>query len=529
MASSTETCQYCSHQSEELWNCHECQLLLCERCNQNIHTKIASALNHRVSKLQTGSDEAGILHRQLIFSTHCTQHVENTCFGICGKCTKCLCPECIEKPDDKFVASRKDRLKEIQEKITENMPIVSAQMETLNKFKEMYTAKYDHMKETICNKKEEMKASITEHAKSLIGELDEWWSPTKGSIAMEEQRLTSVENNLKECSSIIQQAIESDDPSRIIQVSEMIDSKIHEKIAALGITQPKPILFSIKMSAKNLTLGSFLKVPQLKIVQELDCAVTSTLHTVDDDLILGYGNWSYKMKYFILAKDKCYYTKNVSLLTETFTTNATKQIMHITSSKDISMRNENGEDKKLFSVPYFYGGSLTAIHHDKKDRILLGYTSRSQEGSRGIMVYNREYQLLFKVEKDKDKQWIFTHPVAVTTNYNGDICVIDQLTQEESKLVVLDKMGELRWEYDGRIEGQAELFYPKRVATSAKGFIFISETKRNIVIMFSQDGDLLTGLDESDGIGEPSGLTVNGKGQLLVGCKGKLHIVEIQE
>lgn len=545
----TTTCPLCDKETEELWYCKECMVKLCGICSQNIHTKIPANQYHNIHKI---NDEATVLsEHEKISDIQCTIHTEKTCFAICNHCIKCLCSECIQKPNEEIYTAKREKLKEIKERIDENLPFFQENIEELFQCRNKYEGKYNEIKEKILNHQDTMKNIITGQANRLIGELDKWWKPTKDTIEQEEKRLRNAENNLKKRKLIVEQALESNNTGKIIQAVDSVDSEIPSKKVKPEITQPNPIHFAKGTSEMSLVFGSLYPNPAIKIVQSQYLEVTDILLSVDENLILGYNKSSQELKHFVLTIDnQCFHAKSFNrkfnlwnrCVIRNIAVNSLKQILCSINIESIDHdvylcleENNQYQCQSLFSIKPLYP---TAIHHDNKDRILVGYASSkdkilSKYSESGIMVYTDNKKKFGEIKLDRQKVKPFTFINDIKTNYNGDICVVDQYTPVEvgktgkiaGRLLVLDKFGKFKWEYTGN----GTSFQPNHVTTSPKGLIFVSDKKGNQVYMLSQNGILLTSLGESDGIIKPSVLTVYKENQLLIGCEGELHIVEIKD
>lgn len=140
-------------------------------------------------------------------------------------------------------------------------------------------------------------------------------------------------------------------------------------------------------------------------------------------------------------------------------------------------------------------------------------------------------------EYDKHKQRLFTFPERITSNENNDILVIDSKSSHEGRVVVLDKVGHIKWIYQGnlQINSGEKLFNPLGIVSTSVGHVIVCDVFIHALHVLSGQGDLLTcTFMEDQGIIYPWSLDIDTSGQLWVGCESgdsktcdaNLHIVK---
>lgn len=99
-------CQFCKENDNVKWNCIECSLLLCDKCNMSIHEKVKIAKQHKIVDIRTTE----ISQKNISFDQiSCNIHRHQLCCVFCFSCDELICPKCL-------LESHKDHiLKEIEE------------------------------------------------------------------------------------------------------------------------------------------------------------------------------------------------------------------------------------------------------------------------------------------------------------------------------------------------------------------------------------------------------------------------------
>ncbi|XP_063399064.1 uncharacterized protein LOC134683683 [Mytilus trossulus] len=86
-------CQLCEDGNKIQWKCNTCDLLMCNKCKDGVHLKIAK--DHRILNIiKIGQQE--VSKDTIIFSeVKCAEHSNQVCCLYCNSCNKLVCPKCI--------------------------------------------------------------------------------------------------------------------------------------------------------------------------------------------------------------------------------------------------------------------------------------------------------------------------------------------------------------------------------------------------------------------------------------------------
>ncbi|XP_052081420.1 uncharacterized protein LOC127719358 [Mytilus californianus] len=84
-------CQLCEGGNKIQWKCITCDLLMCDKCKDGVHLKIAK--DHKILNIiDIGKPDT------IIFSdVKCDDHSQQACCLYCNTCNKFICPKCITK------------------------------------------------------------------------------------------------------------------------------------------------------------------------------------------------------------------------------------------------------------------------------------------------------------------------------------------------------------------------------------------------------------------------------------------------
>ncbi|XP_061179118.1 E3 ubiquitin-protein ligase TRIM71-like [Saccostrea echinata] len=132
-----------------------------------------------------------------------------------------------------------------------------------------------------------------------------------------------------------------------------------------------------------------------------------------------------------------------------------------------------------------------------------------------------------EIHKDEHRNLIFKeglYSLYMTENNNGDICVSDR---NAKIVVVVDKTGRIRFQYDGTAARREKPFSPGRIVTDSLSQIIVTDYNNDCLHILDQNGQLLRCVDNF-GLDKPSGLSVDIAGRLWVGLfdSGEVKVIQ---
>lgn len=89
-------CQLCKVDKRLKWKCLECQLLMCNKCDEKILPKIKTAKNHQVIDIKDIERYAHLNTEADFSNAKCRQHETQVCCLHCSSCEQLVCPKVIK-------------------------------------------------------------------------------------------------------------------------------------------------------------------------------------------------------------------------------------------------------------------------------------------------------------------------------------------------------------------------------------------------------------------------------------------------
>ncbi|XP_052685924.1 tripartite motif-containing protein 2-like [Crassostrea angulata] len=125
--------------------------------------------------------------------------------------------------------------------------------------------------------------------------------------------------------------------------------------------------------------------------------------------------------------------------------------------------------------------------------------------------YNKKGKEIQNIQRDNKGQELYSYPIYITENINGDICTSDLV---KHAVVVVNKSGQHRFSYTG----QGSKFRPWGLCTDLLGHILVCDHHSDTVDLLDQDGQFLCLLlTKQQGITCPYSMCVDDENNLIVG------------
>ncbi|XP_065923187.1 E3 ubiquitin-protein ligase TRIM71-like [Magallana gigas] len=151
--------------------------------------------------------------------------------------------------------------------------------------------------------------------------------------------------------------------------------------------------------------------------------------------------------------------------------------------------------------------SPLSVHSSHINRdILVGMAS----GVAKVTRYNMTGKEIQNIQWDNKGQELYSYPLFITENINGDICTSDSI---KKVVVVLNKFGKHRFSYSG----QTSEFNPRGLCTDLQGHILVCDFQSDTVDLLDQDGQFLCQLlTKQQGLTFPYSVCVDDENNLHV-------------
>ncbi|XP_071123858.1 uncharacterized protein [Mytilus edulis] len=124
-------------------------------------------------------------------------------------------------------------------------------------------------------------------------------------------------------------------------------------------------------------------------------------------------------------------------------------------------------------------------------------------------------------EHDENNQPLFNNPRYITTNCNGNIHVVDKISDDWSgKIVVLEQGGHMINEYTGHSTiNKHGSFKPINIVTTPNDNVVVIDKDTKIMHILNDNGHLISYFNTKNiGIKRPHSLAINTTGELYIGC-----------
>jgi hypothetical protein len=126
----------------------------------------------------------------------------------------------------------------------------------------------------------------------------------------------------------------------------------------------------------------------------------------------------------------------------------------------------------------------TGIHVTNNNDIILGVMEEdtfklTDTSCRKIIVFGENKKEKQSYQYNKHKQRLFTYPFRIT-DVNFDIVVIDRTSEDDGRVVVLGKEGDVKWIFQGhpQINTEDKPFDPKDIVTTSVGNVIVADSNK---------------------------------------------------
>lgn len=166
------------------------------------------------------------------------------------------------------------------------------------------------------------------------------------------------------------------------------------------------------------------------------------------------------------------------------------------------------------------------LYVNEKDEIFVCLVDQygfsvGKSSFRQVTKYAADRERALVIERDNDGKRYFTMPQSVIENINGDICVVDVVDNHESRLMVFDKNGGKKFEYNGQKTTNSPKCDLSSVTHDSKGNIIISDEFFNRIHLLTKNGGFvgLLEIGKTNDIFRPFAIMCDSRDTLWIGCK----------
>ena len=486
----------------------------------------------------------------------CQIHKSKLCFMFCQSCDVLVCSNCISsshkmhdlEPIDQVSMEKIEKLEEIEDQISLNLVRCKSENNDLEKDDCMWDSRSVDAIKKIDARENKMKEEIGKYAQGLRDNIEKNNRKNKQLMSEKAKEIDKTKITLEDQQEKIQTAKKSTKAEIIFaaakehggSVSDLSFTKLRPDLqefvpGELNISESFGILSSVKLSNKSHDT-------ELKVLINYTTDLSDVNRLVLLDKTTAWIS-SYREKIIrkVVIDDRIQTIKEIPVQINDMTLTKSNDILISTFiSSDVKLITQSGQIKPFLSVSPLI---TTGIHVTHNNDILLGVMDDgdtyklTDTSCKKIIVFGENKKEKQSYQYNKCKQRLFTYPFRIT-DVNSDIVVIDSTSNDDGRVVVLGKEGDVKWIYQGHPEINTEdnPFDPWDMVTTSAGNVIISDRDNHTLHVISGEGELLTYNDMSDqGVIFPLSLDIDSWGQLWVGCntyKGKaddakVHIVKL--
>ncbi|XP_052083899.1 uncharacterized protein LOC127721229 [Mytilus californianus] len=503
MAQQLVDCQFCdtsrNRRGGVRWKCLNCDLTLCENCKTGKHSRIKDSNQHRILDIQT----LGTIHtidwiREVdLQKIVCIEHANRKCYHFCKECKKAICPSCIlEHCGHNLIEleiiykDQQQRLKNMHREIEEDLQTLPGIIAMISKEEEEISRNYDDVRQKIEQRESEIKVQATHDAKRLLKDLEDFRKNENTVLSMKQQKVREYEQSLKHQKNEIQETFKSHKAMSILTTIGQIDKKIALENNVHG---PKQKFVFKTPSSHCIDFGSLIKLPELYIkrkyqIEDINVSGIKGKHGNNTIMVFKKNKLGvYFLGNVSFSDSKCIISNEKEISDDVFDLTITKDgiiLFSMDQSSEIKCITKNSEIETFSSIE---SKKVRGIHACDSGNIFVGFSGFHDGEQGGLLVLNEEKTHIKTFELNKNNEHIFSFPNKITTNKNGDICVIDHRFYVRT-VVALNEEGHVQWTYNAH---EMEPFNPYDIVTTSTGYIELAD---NILVEIeSSSMDILIG------------------------------------
>ena len=517
-------CNLCQGRSNVEWKCLSCQLLLCNTCKSNVHSKFKLADTHIIIDVKDIGTSIEDSYTEIEYGK-CNLHKNKETCLYCRDCSRLVCLKCVSETHQQHVLIDTDRIyTEKESQVSNLIELYKQKITSITNINNICQKKYEESKEKIIKRKEDLRTLLEDHSKHLVYELEEKSKNTD---------LGSKLDNLSETLDLLKVCQQSKRVDLLLETTKTIqDTDLQENLAAriprfvMGRPLPRKIIKEF---------GSFQEENVLDHNEKMEILLKST-HSTTLKIIKRIEEISDK---------KCYVIDDSSLYCVELKKEEKFHIQKVVDIKafDISLLKSGDiliamktEGKIMILKPSLkmklfhscVGFLPRGIHISNDDKVIFGVREDGNlEFLRGgqirILDMNGKEENVF--EYDKDGQRIVSLPMKIKTSSDDDMFIIDRISKLEGRIVFLTKSGNVSWVYKGDKTAKY-LFQPSDLVVTSRDNAIISDLANQAFLILNSNGQLLKNHRSIDiGFSFPFSLSIYKGFDLLVGT----HFLNIDD
>ncbi|XP_071161346.1 uncharacterized protein [Mytilus edulis] len=525
-------CSLCEENTEIKWKCLNCDMLMCDKCKEKIHVKFKFAKDHKVVSIE----EVGLHKDEIDFSNiSCNKHPLQSCVMFCKSCIHLVCPLCIsETHNGHGLVTIREGYEILIGKLNTRGKIMGTNINELEKRKEEVKdvdrtelSNFEKTMKKIKDQNVRLKKEVDQYTKKLETELIKKWKDVHQCTETEEKEVSLLIECLASKKSEVDDVIQSTDGKRVFEDGLGLVQTIEEKITPPGTKFDSiPIFLPGQITPYNIgSLENISTKGDIKIIKQFDTEI-SHVHFMaacsEDTLWITDQKELQKVKIegrSLQIIDK----KNIKIYG-----------MALTPSKDLLLmaggsvlKQISGQTGEMTDSKYEVKGleRCSAVHVNSDGKVIVGAWSGDcvypAVGRRVVVVMDKRGKHETTYEYDIQGNSLFTYVRNITRTKNGNICVVDKLSEDgRGRVVILSENGDVLNTFSGhpKINSDKKPFKPMCAFTTPSDNIIVSNLTHNIYFL-NNSGNYIGYCDTSiKGIIIPSSFCSTEAGHTYLGC-----------
>ncbi|XP_071162341.1 E3 ubiquitin-protein ligase TRIM71-like [Mytilus edulis] len=544
-------CKLCKSDRPIQWKCMDCSILMCGHCKDNVHSQFKNALDHKIIK----REEIGLHTEELDFTNiKCAVHTGQSSCLYCNTCEILVCPTCVAKVHKKHdlieisdaYNIKVERLKKEQSKIQKSNSNMNMKKNQLNKLVLAENSQYSKVSQNILSHEKTVKQQVKQYFKELKNKLEQNHETVLLSVKSDFNAISSFTNQMDDKITEVQDCIDISNASEFFK-----EIKKMEKFTETKEPRTRPSYASsqkfVPGNINQSNIGSLQDDGNLSAEINVSLVINNEYQT-ELELItfvspcLDQSIWISSYSNGMLQRVKPEGT-NLKMMSE-FTihvcgmavTPSNQLLLIVKGEKRLQQISSSGE---LTDSVYDVSPLLPiAIHVISDNKLIVGaYNVKLKRCA--VIIMNKKGDKEAVYEHDEHNQPMFSYPWHISSTSNGNIHVVDKISGDNRKVVVLGQGGHIINQYTGHPTiNKSKPFKPVNIVTTPSDNVVVTDLNTEILHMLNNNGHLISYFNTKDiGINCPFSLAFNTTGQLYIGCtkaassqtkEAKLYVINIE-
>ncbi|XP_063427955.1 uncharacterized protein LOC134711340 [Mytilus trossulus] len=523
------SCNLCETDRHIKWKCIDCNILLCNHCKEQVHSKFKNAQEHKTLDIK----DIGVHRGEIDFTNiKCNQHSSQSCCLFCKTCDCLVCPTCFakdHKQHDLIEISegynmKIQRLKDGQDKIRSSNAKSAFQIDQLQNLVNEENLKHSKAKTDIIDHKQVLRGLVDKYFNELSNKLDQSHKNALLVLKTDLNDVSYYNAQIQNKTTEVKDFIEITDASKFFREVNKMQQSLDIPIQQIKSSYMSSPTFVPRIITQS-NFGS-LEDDDLSMEPVINKEYHSELTGIrlirsclDNSywIISTNGNKLQKVKSdgAKLNKISQYERKVYGLAV--LSSNDVLLVTDEPTPKQLTYTTGQIRDTTYNVAPL----DSTAIHITSGNKVVVGGIS-SKLGRRAVFLMNEQGKHETVFEHDQDNQPIFNYPNSITSTRNGNIFVGDYYpgSSRRGKVAVLEQGGEIINKYTGHPDiNKDQLFKPRDIVATPKDNVVVIGNDNPCLHILNNQGYILTYYNTNDiGIFYPYCLALNDSGQLCIGC-----------